>query len=107
VPGEIGKEAGMKKIPKPSYTAEFRELAVLRVKAGNSFALVAKELAVNQQSLRNWVKAFEAGKLGGPGTRSVSPEQMEISRLRVENIRLQRQCEILKKAAAYFATDAL
>jgi transposase len=32
---------------------------------------------------------------------------MELSRLRVENIRLQRQCEILKKAAAYFAVDAL
>jgi transposase-like protein len=32
---------------------------------------------------------------------------MEISRLRVENIRLQRQCDILKKAAAYFAIDAL
>ena len=101
------REDEVKKLPKPSYTAEFRELAVQRVKAGNTFATVAKELAVNQQSLRNWVKAFDAGTLGGPGTRTVSPEQMEISRLRVENIRLQRQCEILKKAAAYFATDAL
>lgn len=101
------REDEVKKLPKPSYTAEFRELAVQRVKAGNTFATVAKELAVNQQSLRNWVKAFDAGKLGGPGTRTVTPEQMEISRLRVENIRLQRQCEILKKAAAYFATDAL
>jgi transposase len=97
----------LKKLPKASYTTEFRELAVQRVKAGSSFAMVAKELAVNQQSLRNWVNAFDAGKLGGPGSRTVTPEQMEISRLRVENIRLQRQCEILKKAAAYFATDAL
>ena len=97
----------MKKLPKPSYTAEFRELAVQRVKAGNTFSAVAKELAINQQSLRNWVKAFDAGKLGGPGTRTVTPEQMEISRLRVENIRLQRQCEILKKAAAYFAKESM
>jgi transposase len=37
----------------------------------------------------------------------VTPEQMEISRLRVENMRLQRQYEIIKKAAAYFAIDAL
>lgn len=101
------REDGMKKLPKPTYTAEFRELAVQRVKVGNTFAVVAKELAINQQSLRTWVKAYDAGKLGGPGTRTVTPEQMEISRLRVENIRLQRQCEILKKAAAYFATDAL
>lgn len=97
----------MKRLPKPAYTTEFRQLAVQRVKAGGSFAGVAKELAVNQQSLRNWVKAFDAGKLNGPGTRTVTPEQMELSRLRVENLRLQRQCEILKKAAAYFATDAL
>ena len=97
----------MKKLPKPLYTAEFRELAVQRVKAGGRFAAVAKELAINEQSLRNWVKAFDAGKLGGPGTRTVTPEQMELSRLRVENLRLQRQCEILKKAAAYFARDAL
>jgi len=97
----------VKKLPKPSYTTEFRELAVQRVKAGNSFSTVSKELAVNQQSLRNWVKAFDAGKLGGPGSRTVTPDQMEISRLRVENIRLLRQCEILKKAAAYFAIDAL
>jgi len=53
------------------------------------------------------VKAFDAGKLNEPGTRAVTPEQMELSRLRVENLRLQRLCEILKKAAAYFATDAL
>ena len=97
----------MKKLSKPSYTTEYRELAVQRVKAGERLAVVAKDLGVNQQSLRNWVKAFDAGKLGGPGTRQVTPEQMEISRLRAENIRLQRQYEIIKKAAAYFAQDAL
>ncbi|MBL0076523.1 MAG: helix-turn-helix domain-containing protein [Rhodocyclaceae bacterium] len=48
---------------------EFRKLAVQRVKAGNRFAVVSSELSVNQQSLRNWIKAFDAGKLGGPGSR--------------------------------------
>jgi len=32
---------------------------------------------------------------------------MELSRLRVENARLKMECEILKKATAYFAKDAL
>ena len=68
---------------------------------------VADQTGIGVESLRNWVKAFDAGKLNEPGTRAVTPEQMELSRLRVENLRLQRQCEILKKAAAYFATDAL
>ena len=32
---------------------------------------------------------------------------MELSRLRAENVRLKRENEILKKATAYFAKDAL
>lgn len=95
------------KIPKQEYTAEFRELAVKRVKGGQGNGAVARELGISDQTLRNWVKAFDAGKLNGPDTRAVTPEQMELSRLRAENIRLQRQVEILKKATAFFAKDAL
>ncbi len=95
------------KIPKQEYTAEFKELAVKRVKEGLTPGAAAKELGLNEQTLRNWVKAAEAGKLNGPGAKPVTPEQMELSRLRVENIRLKREVEILKKATAYFARDAL
>lgn len=98
----------MQKIPKQEYTAEFKELAVKRVRDGQSIGAVARELGLVEQTLRNWVKAAEAGKLNDARAKGgVTPEQMEISRLRAENIRLQRQCEILKKAAAYFAKDAL
>ncbi len=37
----------------------------------------------------------------------VSPEQMEIARLRAENARLRMERGIAKKAAAYFAQDML
>lgn len=97
----------MKRIPKQEYTPEFRELAVKRVKAGQTAGTVARELGLIEQTLRNWVKAFDAGKLNGPGTKQVTPEQMELSRVRAENIRLRRELEIVKKAAAYFAKDAL
>jgi transposase len=97
----------MQKIPKQEYAAEFKELAVKRVKAGQTVGAVAKELGRVEQTLRNWVKAFNAGKLNGAGARKVTPEEMELSRLRVENLRLRRENEILKKAAAYFAKDAL
>jgi transposase len=92
----------MKKIPKQEYTAEFKELAVKRVKAGQTVGVVAKELGLIDQTLRNWVKAAAAGKLNGAGAKVVTPEEMEFSRLRAENIRLQRENEILKKATAYF-----
>lgn len=93
------------KIPKREYTMEFKELAVKRVKAGQSAGAVAKDLGLIEQTLRNWVKAADAGKLSGSGGKAVTPEQMELSRLRAENVRLKRECEILKKATAYFARD--
>jgi len=97
----------MMKIPKQEYTTEFKELAVKRVKGGQSVGAVAKDLGLIEQTLRNWVKASAAGKLSGAGGKVVTPEQMELSRLRAENIRLKRECEILKKATAYFAREAL
>ena len=68
---------------------------------------VAKEMGLVEQTLRNWVKAFDAGKLDGAGARKVTPEEMELSRLRAEIVRLKREVDILKKATAYFARDAL
>jgi len=97
----------MFKIPKPEYTLEFRGLAVKRVKSGQSIGAVARELGLVAQTLRNWVKAAAQGKLNPPGAKVITPEQMELSRLRVENARLRMECEILKKATAYFAKDAL
>jgi len=98
-------ERKMIKIPKQEYTAEFKELAVKRINEGLTPGGVSKELGVSDQTLRNWVKAAGAGKLNGAGAKVVTPEQMELSRLRTENVRLKRENEILKKATAYFARD--
>lgn len=95
----------MKKLPKQEYTAQFKELAVKRVKDGQSTGVIARELGINDQTLRNWVKAFDAGKLAG--AKVVTQEQMELSRMRAENARLRMENEILKKATAYFAKDVL
>lgn len=96
----------MKKIPKQEYTTEFKEQAVKHAQT-SGIGLAARELGLIEQTLRNWVKASEAGKLVGAGAKPVTPEQMELSRLRAENARLKMHVEILKKATAYFAKDAL
>ena len=93
------------KIPKQAYTTEFKELAVKRVQGGEGIAKVARELGLVEQTLRNWVKAAKHGKLNPPGTKAVTPEQMELSRVRAELARLKMENEILKKATAYFAKD--
>ncbi len=96
----------MKKIPKQEYTAEFKEQAVKRSR-DVGIAVAARELGLIEQTLRNWAKAFAAGKLNAPGAKPISPELMELSRLRAENARLKMHVDILKKATAYFAKDAL
>jgi transposase len=65
----------MKKIPKQAYTAEFKELAVKRVKDGQAIPAVTKELGLNDQTLRNWIKAAAAGKLNGAGSKRWSPRK--------------------------------
>ncbi len=49
------------KIPKQQYTTEFKELAVKRVRDGQSAGAVAQELGLIEQTLRNWIKAAEVG----------------------------------------------
>jgi transposase-like protein len=86
----------MFKVPHQVYTAEFKEAAVQRVKDGQGVSAVARELGMSTQTLRNWLKASEAGKLNGRGAKVVTAEQMELSRLRAENKRLQMELEIAK-----------
>jgi transposase len=97
----------MKKIPKQAYTTEFKELAVQRVADGEAVSAVMKQLGLGDQTLRNWIKASAAGRLKGANGKVVTPEQMELSRLRAEVARLKRENEIVKNAAAYFARDVL
>lgn len=96
----------MFKIPRQSYTAEFKREAVKMVEAGQRPAEVARQLGISEQTLNNWRKAATAGKLVGT-SKVVTPAQMELSRLRAENQRLKMENEILKKAAAYFAKESL
>ncbi|KAK42989.1 transposase [Caballeronia jiangsuensis] len=88
------------------YTLEFKLEAVRLVRAGQSVAAVAATLDVPMQSISNWVKAEQQGKLSGAGTKPVSAEQMELSRLRAEVARLKMERDILKNACAYFAKDS-
>jgi transposase len=71
---KVEGEVKLKKIPKQEYTAEFKELSVKRVTAGQSIGAVARELGLIEQTLRNWVKAAAAGKLNGPGGKVVTAQ---------------------------------
>lgn len=91
-----------------TYTAEFKQQAVLMItQQGLSVAEAARQLGVSENCLRLWKKAaLELGSKAFPGQGNLSPQDQEIRRLRDENIRLAAERDLLKKAAAYFASQA-
>jgi transposase-like protein len=77
--------------------------AVRLVKGGQAVPVTAKILGVPTQTLGNWVRLSIKGQLKGSGDKPVSPEQMELARLRAKNARLRMERDILGKATTYFA----
>ncbi len=73
------------------------------VNTGLTLTAAARSLGMSDQTLFNWVKAHRQGRLTGADTKPVTPEQMEISRLRAELARVKMERDILEKATAYFA----
>jgi transposase-like protein len=88
------------------YTLEFKMEAVRLVKGGQVAAVTAKVLGIPKQTLENWVRLDSKGTLKGAGDKPVSPEQMELARLRAELARVKMERDILKKATAYFARES-
>ena len=93
------------------YTQGFKMEAVRQVRAGQAQSVVAKVLGIPKASLGSWVRLAARGELA-PGVADtkaakVTPEQMELTRLRAEVARLRMERDIAKKAAAYFAQDTL
>ena len=110
----VGGSHHERAVSKQVYTNEFREQAVLLVtRDGLSIAEVARRLSMSLKTLANWVKRAKDGRLpatssdGGVGQRVVTEAQAELTRLRRENAELRMERDILKKSAAYFASESL
>lgn len=94
--------------PRPPYPAAFRIEALELIRSsGKSIPVLARDLGVSDQTLRNWQRQaqVEAGQ-GRPGELT-SAERDELRRLRREVKVLQQEREILRKAAAFFAKETL
>ena len=92
-----------------TYTREFKTEAVkLVTDKGYSVAEAARSLGVHETLLRSWKHALESrGTDAFPGQGNPPAVQEELRRLRAENKRLRAKRDILKKAAAFFAREAL
>src|SRR5215469_5471666 len=92
-----------------TYTPEFKAEAVkLVTEQGYSVAEAARSLGIHETLLRSWKQALETqGDQAFPGHGKLPPFEEELRRLRVENQRLRAECDILKKATALFAQEAM
>ena len=89
-----------------TYTREFKLQALkMLTDQGLSVAEVARRIGVAEGSVRAWREAAEEHGAGAfPGHGHPTPADDELRRLRAENTRLRAERDLLKKAAAYFAS---
>ena len=89
-----------------SYPPEFKESsAKLAIESDQPMSQTARELGISVKSLYSWVSVYS-------GTdEKLRPQKEaqsdEIKRLKKELSKMTLERDILKKAAAYFAKDAL
>ncbi|WP_413232335.1 transposase [Mycolicibacterium sp. 141076] len=89
------------------YTPEFREQAArLVIETGRPIAHVAVEIGVGEQLLERWVRLAQQ-RASGTDTDAVldADVRAELERLRKENAELRLDRELLKNAAAFFASE--
>jgi transposase len=95
-----------KKKPRPrrSFTPEFKaEIVELCQRGDRTARQVSQDFDLTETAVREWVKQAELDT----GTRSdglTSDEKAEVAQLRRKNRRLREDVDILKRAAAFFAS---
>ena len=90
--------------PRPPYPPEFRAEAVRLAKSsGEPIGRIAKDLGISDQTLRNWVAQDDVD--GGRKSGLTTDERARMRELEKENRKLREEREILRKAAAFFATE--
>ena len=88
------------------YSPEFKRDVVTVARRGDlSVPEVAVDFDVSEESVRRWVRQADIDD--GIQDGQTTTEQTELVALRRDKRRLEMENEILRRAAAYFAKDAL
>jgi len=88
-----------------AFTPEYKEEAAkMVIEKSLPIVKVARELGVNEQTLRNWVNAYRQAHAGEEPPLSMS-ERARLRELEKEVRELRLKSEFLGKAAAFFAQE--
>lgn len=90
---------------RPAYPPEFRREAIELLRAGRSPRELSESLGVSEQTLRNWRRRDQIDRHERDDG-VTTDERAELARLRRENQRLRQERDLLKRAAAFFATES-
>ena len=89
-------------VPK-AFPIEFRRDVVAVARKGEaSLAQIAKDFGISESCLHRWVKLADIEQGARPGV--TVAESTELRELRKRNRLLEQENEILRRAAAYFAS---
>lgn len=87
------------------FTPEYKdEAAKIVVELSRPIASVARELGLNEQTLRNWVNAYRRAHVDEEPPLTL-PERARLRELEKENRELRLEKEFMGKAAAFFARE--
>jgi transposase len=88
-----------------SFTPEYKEqVAKMIVEESRAIPSTAREIGVNEQTLRNWVNDYRKTHAGDEPPLTIS-ERARLRELEKEVRELRLEKEFLGKAAAFFATE--
>ena len=91
-----------------AYPKEFKQTAIELALAGDkSVAQVARELEMSVKTLHTWLRAHRQKNNQPTSSKNEDDTQAELRKLRKEVAKLKQERDILKKATAYFAREAL
>ena len=88
------------------FPPEFkRDVVAVARRGGLTRAEVAADFGISETTLQRWIRQADVDD--GIRDGLTSAEQSELVQLRRDKRRLEMENEILRRAAAYFAKDAL
>ena len=82
------------------YSEEFKKDAINLINQGSSIAEVGRNIGVSAGLIGKWKKHLNQAE-----SIDINAMKLELKSLRKENKRLEMEREILKKAAAFFASE--
>src|SRR3954469_22174211 len=89
---------------RPAYPEQFRREAIVLLRQGRTPSELSQSLGVSAQTLRNWRRQDQLDRHERDDG-VTTDERSQLARLRRENQRLRQERDLLKRAAAFFATE--